>query len=240
MPGAGVVVEVASGGTAANIILTSGATLEVLSGGLADPTIVSSGTTTVSAGGTDNGAQISGGTQLVYGVANAAIVFAGAEIVEFGRARQRHHGFKRRHARRARRRYCHCAAYCGRRHADPRRHAFRVHRQQQEFPGESGATSINNTVLSGGTLELVDGAVQSGTRISAGGILEIGSSQALSGFAVSSGVLLDVLVGGTASSTTVSGGGKLFVDRAAPPWPQLSTAAASRWCPAAAPSPARP
>jgi autotransporter passenger strand-loop-strand repeat protein len=84
VPGAGVVVEVASGGTAVNTILMSGATLEVLSGGLADPTIVSSGTTTVSAGGTDNGAQISGGTQLVYGVANAAIVFAGAEIVESG------------------------------------------------------------------------------------------------------------------------------------------------------------
>ena len=85
MPSAGVVLEVASGGTAANTTLTSGAMLEVLSGGLADPTIVSSGTTeSVSAGGTDSGAQISGGTQFVYGVANAAIVFAGAQIVELG------------------------------------------------------------------------------------------------------------------------------------------------------------
>jgi autotransporter passenger strand-loop-strand repeat protein len=56
-----------------------------LSGGLADPTtIYSGGSEIISAHGTDLGALISGGTQLDYGLASGATVFAGWQVVEAG------------------------------------------------------------------------------------------------------------------------------------------------------------
>jgi autotransporter passenger strand-loop-strand repeat protein len=58
----------------------------VLSGGLVfSTTILGSGTETISAGGTDSGAQISGGEQDVFGVASGATVFSGGfEVVSSG------------------------------------------------------------------------------------------------------------------------------------------------------------
>jgi autotransporter passenger strand-loop-strand repeat protein len=56
---------VASGGIASNTIVSSGGSMVVLSHGIADPaTIYSGGSETISAGGTDLGALISGGTQI--------------------------------------------------------------------------------------------------------------------------------------------------------------------------------
>jgi autotransporter passenger strand-loop-strand repeat protein len=78
-------VKVQSGGTASGTIVSSGGTLDVFSGGLADPTtILSGGSETVSAHGTDDGAKISGGTQLDYGLASGAMVFTGAQVIESG------------------------------------------------------------------------------------------------------------------------------------------------------------
>ena len=57
----------------------------VASGGIADPTVIlSGGTEVVNAHGTDLGAQISGGTQVVSGVASGATVFSGAQLVRAG------------------------------------------------------------------------------------------------------------------------------------------------------------
>ena len=51
-------------------MVANGGTLDVESGGVADPTVIlSGGTENVSAGGTDSGAHISGGAQLVFGSA---------------------------------------------------------------------------------------------------------------------------------------------------------------------------
>ena len=58
---------------------------KVPSGGTATgTTIFSGGTEIISSGGVDSGAQISGGTQLDYGLANGATVFTGSQVVEFG------------------------------------------------------------------------------------------------------------------------------------------------------------
>ena len=60
---------------------------------LADPTtIYSGGSEIVSAGGTDDGAQISGGTQLDYGLASGATIVSGVEVIEAGGC-QRLNGF---------------------------------------------------------------------------------------------------------------------------------------------------
>jgi len=46
--------------------------------------IYSGGSETISAGGTDGGAQISGGTQFDYGTATGVTVFTGSQVVESG------------------------------------------------------------------------------------------------------------------------------------------------------------
>ena len=75
---------VEAGGKASATIVSSGGTLGVV-GGLADAaTIESGGSEIVSVHGADDGAKISGGTQLVYGAANGATVFSGAQVVESG------------------------------------------------------------------------------------------------------------------------------------------------------------
>ena len=64
---------VSGGGIATDATVSSGGLLVVSSGGLGDPTrVLSGGKEIVSAGGTDYGAQISGGTQLVFGLASVA------------------------------------------------------------------------------------------------------------------------------------------------------------------------
>jgi fibronectin-binding autotransporter adhesin len=75
----------------------------------------------------------------------------------------------------------------------------------------SAGTVSNTTVLSGGTLELLAGAVQSGTTISSGGILEIGSGETLSGYRASAGITLEAGFGGSLSNTIVLSGGALDV-----------------------------
>jgi autotransporter passenger strand-loop-strand repeat protein len=81
----GAIVELASGGTATGITMASGGTLAVLSGGIARPvTIASGGLDIVSARGSDFGAQVSGGTQLVYGLASGATLMTGLQVIESG------------------------------------------------------------------------------------------------------------------------------------------------------------
>jgi autotransporter passenger strand-loop-strand repeat protein len=73
---------VSSGGTASNTTVLSGGSLVVLSHGLADPaTIYGGGSETISKGGTDLGADISGGTQIDSGLASGAVIFAGSQVV---------------------------------------------------------------------------------------------------------------------------------------------------------------
>ncbi len=76
---------VESGGTAINTVVSSGGSLVVLSDGFADPTVIyTGGSETISAGGTDTGAQISGGTQFDYGPATGATIFTGSQVVRSG------------------------------------------------------------------------------------------------------------------------------------------------------------
>ena len=76
---------VSAGGSAIATTVSSGGALDVLSGGVADPTIIlSGGRETISAHGIDDGGQISGGTQLIYGLASGATIFAGTQGVENG------------------------------------------------------------------------------------------------------------------------------------------------------------
>ena len=75
----------------------------------------------------------------------------------------------------------------------------------------SAGTASKTTVLSGGTLELLDGATQSGTTISSGGTLEIGSGQTLSGYRVSRGITLAATLGGRVSNTIVLSSGTFAV-----------------------------
>jgi autotransporter passenger strand-loop-strand repeat protein len=57
----------------------------VYSGGLADPaTIYGGGSETISSGGIDLGARISGGAQYDYGFASGVGIFAGSQVVESG------------------------------------------------------------------------------------------------------------------------------------------------------------
>ena len=63
-------------------------------------TICASGTEIVSAGGTDLGAQISGGEQDVSGLASGVTIFTGgSQVVESGGSASSHDDFERRHAR---------------------------------------------------------------------------------------------------------------------------------------------
>src|SRR5262249_34269215 len=73
---------VSGGGTASSTTVYGGGVLNVLSQGLADPaTIYIGGRETISKGGTDLGAQISGGIQVDSGFASGATIFAGSQLV---------------------------------------------------------------------------------------------------------------------------------------------------------------
>ena len=85
-------------GTATSTTISSGGTQVVgyFTGGTASSTtILSGGTEIISSGSIDSGAQISGGTQLDYGVANGATVFTGSQVVEFWRNGERHNDQRR-------------------------------------------------------------------------------------------------------------------------------------------------
>ena len=81
-------------GTATNTTISSGGTELVAgifvagvvsgSGTATSTTILSGGTEIVSGPGTDDGAMISGGTQLDYSLASGATIFTGSQVVESG------------------------------------------------------------------------------------------------------------------------------------------------------------
>ena len=81
----GGIVDVAADGEVSGTTVSSGGTLAVLSAGLADATTISAdGTEIISAHGTDAGAQISGGTQIVDGFASGSTIFTGSQVVDNG------------------------------------------------------------------------------------------------------------------------------------------------------------
>jgi autotransporter passenger strand-loop-strand repeat protein len=72
-------------GTVSGTVVSSGVTFVVEPGGVASATTIQSGgTETVSAGGTDRGASVSGGVQLDFGLASGVTVFTGSQVVESG------------------------------------------------------------------------------------------------------------------------------------------------------------
>ena len=74
--------------SASNVTVLSGGTLDVASGGTASGTrVISRGTDSIMPGGVNNGANLIGGIQLVYGTAsNTTISAGGTEIVKSGGA----------------------------------------------------------------------------------------------------------------------------------------------------------
>ena len=151
--------------------------------GLADPTrIMSGGKEIVSANGTDYGAQISGGTQLVFGLASGATAFPGAQVVGSGGTAIN-------------------TIFSG--------GSLIVSAGGTDIV-QSGAAVSNVTVLKGGTLELVGGNTTP-PKLSAGTILALGSAAVLSGYTVSSGITLKVLSGGADIGATISNGGTAIV-----------------------------
>ena len=187
-------------GQASGAMVLAGAQL-VESGATAISTMVSGGSEIVAAHGFDLTAQIAGGTQFDFGLTNGAKVFAGLQLVEcFGRYSKRHNRSSGAALAKDLRGGTAIAPHvlAGA--------AFVVGGTLFGFTVSSGVTlevsagtASKTTVLSGGTLELLDGATQSGTTISSGGTLEIGSGQTLSGYRVSRGI--------TANGITVSRGG---------------------------------
>jgi fibronectin-binding autotransporter adhesin len=72
-------------GTVSGTVVSNGVTFVVEPGGVASATTIQSGgTETVSAGGTDRGASVSGGLQLDFGLASGVTVFTGSQVVESG------------------------------------------------------------------------------------------------------------------------------------------------------------
>src|SRR5271155_4649368 len=66
----------------ADTTVYSGGSLLVLSHGLADPaTVYAGGSETISKGGTDLGARISGSVQIDSGLASGAVIFAGSQVI---------------------------------------------------------------------------------------------------------------------------------------------------------------
>jgi autotransporter passenger strand-loop-strand repeat protein len=75
--------NVSAGGAASFVSISSGG-VENDSGLATFTTVSSGGSETIRSGGTDDGAQISGGIQAVFGTASGATIFTGSEVVESG------------------------------------------------------------------------------------------------------------------------------------------------------------
>lgn len=79
---------VSAGGTSIDTTVSSGGSLVVSSGGLADlATILTGGVEVIRAHATDDGAHISGGTQLDFGLPSGATLFSGLQVVELAERR---------------------------------------------------------------------------------------------------------------------------------------------------------
>ena len=201
------------------------------SGGLADPTtIYGGGSETITAGGTDVGAQISGGVQFDYGLASGVVIFAGSQVVESGGTANSTTvssggmelilsggsasgtgvssggTLELASAAPSTPRLARINAG-GIFEIGSGSHADQLYRQQWcHAEVASGGTATGTTVSSGGTLELLSGATVSGTVINVGGIFENGSGYTLSNYFVSNGATLEIGPGGTAIGLDNSGG----------------------------------
>jgi autotransporter passenger strand-loop-strand repeat protein len=179
----GGVESVSAGGSASDTTVSSGGALYVVSGGIADPAaILSGGSEIVSAHGTDDGAHISGGKQLVFGVASGVTVFAGSQVVEAGGTASN-------------------TTVSG--------GGTEIVLSGGTAIGATSLAGGTVTVSSGGTFEFTSGTTAK-PIVHAGATLEIGSGYVFSG-TVNSGVRVEILSGGVDSGATVSSGGKEIV-----------------------------
>ena len=194
-------------------------------GGLADPTtIYAGGMEIVNAGGTDNGARISGGTQLDYGHASGATVFAGSQVVEAG------------------------GIASGTTVSGSGMLELLGGATASDFtiesggiltigPGAtlsgysfssgvivevaSGGRALNTTVSSGGTMDVSSGSTASGVSVARAGTLNVSSGGVVSALTIKDpndpGVTaaVNVLSGGTVDGATKIDGGQLILDAGA-------------------------
>ena len=182
----------------------------MLSGGLARPvTVVGGGTEIVSAGGTDLGAMVSGGTQLDYGLASGGTVFAGSQIVQSGgiaSGTTLSGGIELVNAR---------GVDVGTWISGGTQQVFGLASGATIVRGAqvvaAGGTAVGTVINSGGTLEVLRGAAANGFTINSGGVLEVGSGETVFGIAFGGGAIVELASGGTATSTTVASGGTLAV-----------------------------
>ncbi len=138
--------------------------------------MVSGGSEVVSAHGTDDGAQISGGKQLVYGSASGATVFTGSQVVELGGTANN------------------TTVSSG---------GTEIVLSGGTDIGATILTGGTAIVSSGGIFELTSGTTGL-PNLLAGATLEVGSGAVFSSV-VSSGVGVEVLSGGTYSGTIGNG-----------------------------------
>ena len=210
-------------GLATSTRINSGGTQDVSFGATAgNTTIESGGTEIVSAYGIDDGAKISGGTQLVYGSASGATVFAGLQVIESGGTASGttvsgggtlevlsggladptmiYSGGSE-------------IVSAGGTDNDAQissgeQDVFGLASGATVFAGsqviESGGTAIGTTVSNGGMLEVLSGGIAIASTLLPGGTLLIGGT--LSDFTVSSGVTLEVSAGIVSNATVLSGG----------------------------------
>ena len=193
--GSGGIVVVESGGTVSGATVSNGGTLIVSSGGLADPTtVLSGGTEVVSFGGADEGALVSGGTQLVFGSASGVTVGTGAQVVLAGGVA-----------------VATAVKNGGVELVSGGGSATGIVSSGGVLELIGAGQDVSAMTLSRGAIvELLSGATTS-NAVSSGVTTKALAGGAQSGGAVLSGGLLDIFSGGLGSSVTVSRGGRLVI-----------------------------
>jgi autotransporter passenger strand-loop-strand repeat protein len=172
-------------GVARGAIVFAGSQVVQSSGVASATTMLSGGTETVSAHGSDFGAQISGGIELDYGLATGATIFAGSQVVESAGTAIN-------------------TIVSSGGTLDLLKGGVAI----GTVVASGGTFEVGSSaVVSGVTVGNLVGATQSDTTLAAGATLEIGAGEKLSGFTAGSGVTLEVLSGGTVANTTVASGG---------------------------------
>jgi autotransporter passenger strand-loop-strand repeat protein len=209
---------VSSGGTASSTVVSSGGSLTVQSRGLASATTVyASGSETISKGGTDRGAQISGGTQTDSGLASGAVIFAGSQVVRSGGT-----AFATTVWNGATEIVSSGGTTSG-----------TVLSGGQETILRSGHAT-GAIILSGGSELVSSGGTAVATKIS-GGMLEVASGGSASGVVFSSGGLLQLdsgahlsgAISGFHSGDAIDLGGLAYSGTSAASWTQLTSGASA-------------
>ena len=181
-----------SGGVANTPSVTSGGALDIDAFGSASGAIISSGgTETVSFGGIDRGASISGGEQDVYGLASGTTVYAGSQVVESGGTANQ-------------------LIVSSGGTLDVSAGGTVNDLSISGALNVLGTVTSNVSVFKGGVVTVssggvVSGAPSSGTAVSAGGKVNVLSGGTFAFFVVSSGGITTVSAGGSAHNLSVDG-----------------------------------